>query len=76
MPSLSIEQLKQREATLKQEIAKQDGATEPAARRTAAKNLRRTQRRRRRAVTEAARRAVKPKGGADAADGTAPAPQG
>ena len=61
MPVPTIEQLQQKEASLKQTIGEKGESLDKPKRRELAKKLRRVQRRRRRMVTEAVRRAPKPK---------------
>ena len=55
MPSPTLEQLKQKEATLKQALAGQGESAEAAKRRELGKKLRRVQRKRRLAAAAAAR---------------------
>jgi len=61
MPAVNLEQIKQREASIKKAVAEQGEATDPAKRRGARKKLRRIQRKRRLAVAQAAKYAPKPK---------------
>ena len=67
MPVPNVEQLKEKEASLKKLIADQGESTERAERRALGKKLRRVQRRRRKLVVEAERRAAKPKAAPEAA---------
>ena len=67
MPVPNVEQLKEKEASLKKLIADQGESTERAKRRALGKKLRRVQRRRRKMVVEAERRAAKPKAAPEAA---------
>ena len=67
MPVPNVEQLKQKEASLKKLIADQGESTDRAERRALGKKLRRTQRRRRKLAIEVARRATKPKVAPEAA---------
>jgi hypothetical protein len=61
MPVPNIEQLKEREASIKKRLADQGESPDRAKRRELGKKLRRVQRRRRRMVAEEARKASKPK---------------
>ena len=61
MPVPNLEQIKQKESSLKKTLAEQGESMEPAKRRLARKKLKRAQRRRREFVVQAARRAPKPK---------------
>ena len=66
MPSPTIDQLQQRETSIKKAIADLGEAPDQLKRRSLRKKLRRTQRRRRLDVTLAARNAPKPKADAPA----------
>jgi hypothetical protein len=69
MPVPNIEQLKQKEASLKKLIADQGESTDRTERRALGKKLRRVQRRRRKLAIEVARRTAKPKAAPEAAAG-------
>jgi hypothetical protein len=67
MPVQTLEQLAEKEASLKKLVAGQGESTDRAERRALGKKLRRVQRRRRKLAVEAARRAAKPKAESEAA---------
>jgi hypothetical protein len=67
MPAANIEQLKQREASLKKRISAQGESADRVERRALGKKLRRAQRKRRKLVIEAARKAGKPEPAPEAA---------